>query len=186
MSGKCGSWSMMAMVPVMMGLKAMSGGKRQPGCGQPAKGDDCRMSAGHASRTESSRDIVDAAVSAGVFSRLVEAVTAAGLVETLKGSGPFTVFAPTDDAFAKLAPEVVEAVLKDPVQLKSMLTFHVVPGRYSAADLAGIDALRTVQGTPLKVDTQAGVKVGTAQVVKADVAVSNGVIHVIDSVLLPQ
>lgn len=131
-------------------------------------------------------DIVDTAVAAGSFKTLVTAVQAAGLVETLKGEGPFTVFAPTDEAFAKLPPGTLEALLKDKAKLQAVLTYHVVSGRVMAADVAGLSSAKTVQGQSLSIDTSKGVKVGTANVVKTDVLASNGVIHVIDSVLIPQ
>ncbi|MBL8620935.1 MAG: fasciclin domain-containing protein [Myxococcales bacterium] len=130
-------------------------------------------------------DIVDTAVGAGSFTTLVAAVQAAGLVDTLKGDGPFTVFAPTDEAFAKLPPGTVEALLKDKAKLTAILTYHVVPGRVTAADVAGLTTATTVQGGALAIDTSAGVKINDATVVKADVMASNGVIHVIDTVLLP-
>ena len=132
-------------------------------------------------------DIVDTAVAAGAFSTLVKAVQAAGLVETLKGPGPFTVFAPTDDAFAKLPAGTLDAVLADKAKLTAILTYHVVPGKVLAKDVVGLNgkSVKTVQGGMLKVDTTSGVKIGNATVVKADVETSNGVIHVIDAVLLP-
>jgi len=131
------------------------------------------------------KDLVETAVGAGTFNRLAEALTAADLVATLKGEGPFTVFAPADEAFAQLPAEQLDAALKDAALLRTILTGHVVPGRYRASDLKGIDSLRTVGGTPLKVDLSEGVRIGTAKVVQADVEASNGIIHVIDSVLLP-
>jgi uncharacterized surface protein with fasciclin (FAS1) repeats len=130
-------------------------------------------------------DIVDTAVAAGSFNTLVKAVQAAGLVETLKGTGPFTVFAPTDEAFAKLPPGALDALLKDKAKLQAVLTYHVVAGKVMAADVAGIKSAKTVQGQSLAIDTANGVKVGNAKVVKADIVASNGVIHVIDTVLLP-
>lgn len=137
----------------------------------------------------SMKDIVDTAVGAGKFSTLVAAVTAAGLVETLKGPGPFTVFAPTDEAFAKLSKGTVEDLLKpqNKAKLVAILTYHVLPSKVMAADIAGkkMDA-KTVQGTDIAVDAMAGVKVNGATVVTADVAASNGVIHIIDTVLMPK
>ena len=132
-------------------------------------------------------DIVDTAIAAGKFTTLVKAVQAAGLVDTLKGPGPFTVFAPTDEAFAKLPAGTLDAVLKDKAKLVAILTYHVVPGKVLAKDVMGLNgqSVKTVQGGMLKVDTTAGVKIGTAKVVQADVETSNGVIHIIDSVLLP-
>ncbi len=132
-------------------------------------------------------DIVDTAVAAGSFSTLVKAVQAAGLVETLKGAGPFTVFAPTDEAFAALPAGTLDAVLKDKAKLTSILTYHVVAGKVMAKDVVGLNGktAKTVQGGDLKIDTTSGVKIGGATVIKADVETSNGVIHVIDKVLLP-
>ena len=132
-------------------------------------------------------DIVDTAIAAGSFSTLVKAVQAAGLVETLKGPGPFTVFAPTDEAFAALPAGTLEAVLKDKSKLTAILTYHVVPGKVLAKDVVGLDGktVKTVQGGDLAVDAIDGVKIGGATVLNADVDASNGVIHVIDTVLLP-
>lgn len=131
-------------------------------------------------------DIVDTAVSAGSFQTLATALKAAGLVETLKGQGPFTVFAPTDEAFAKLPPGTLEALLKDKDKLTAILTYHVVPGKVTAADVVKLKSAKTVQGKSVAIDATAGVKVNDAKVVKADVDCSNGVIHVIDTVLLPK
>jgi uncharacterized surface protein with fasciclin (FAS1) repeats len=130
-------------------------------------------------------DIVDTAVTAGSFQTLAAALQAAGLVETLKGPGPFTVFAPTDEAFAKLPPGTVEALLQDPARLRAVLTYHVVPGAVTSADVASLRSATTVQGSDLAIDATSGVKVNGATVVKADVPASNGIIHVIDTVLLP-
>jgi uncharacterized surface protein with fasciclin (FAS1) repeats len=130
-------------------------------------------------------DIVDTAVNAGSFSTLVAAVKAAGLVETLKGAGPFTVFAPTDEAFAKLPEGTVEGLLKDLPKLKQILTYHVVAGKVMAADVVKLKSAKTVEGSEVKIDASKGVKVNDATVVTPDVAADNGVIHVIDSVLLP-
>lgn len=134
-------------------------------------------------------DIVDTAVSAGSFETLVAAVQAAGLVDTLKGEGPFTVFAPTDEAFAKLPEGTVEGLLKpeNKDQLVAVLTYHVVPGKVMSGDIAGkMMDVATVQGGKLKVDATDGVKVDNANVVTPDIETSNGVIHVIDAVVLPQ
>lgn len=131
-------------------------------------------------------DIVDTAVAAGQFETLVAAVKAAGLVDTLKGEGPFTVFAPTDEAFAKLPAGTVEALLKDKEKLAAILTYHVVAGKVMAKDVAGINKATTVQGSDLKINTDKGVMVNDAMVIKADVTASNGVIHIIDTVLIPQ
>jgi len=131
-------------------------------------------------------DIVDTAVSAGSFKTLAAALTAAGLIETLKGDGPFTVFAPTDEAFAKLPPGTVEALLKDKAKLTSILTYHVVSGDVKAADVVKLKSAKTVQGQTVMIDATNGVKINNAKVVKADIDCSNGVIHVIDTVLLPK
>ena len=130
-------------------------------------------------------DIVDTAVAAGSFKTLVAAVQAAGLVETLKGPGPFTVFAPTDEAFAKLPPGTVEALLADKAKLTAILTYHVVAGNVSSTAVAGMTEATTVNGATIKIDASSGVKINDATVITADVAASNGVIHVIDTVLLP-
>ncbi|GGC95205.1 fasciclin domain-containing protein [Halopseudomonas salina] len=131
------------------------------------------------------KDIVDTAVEAGSFTTLVAAVQAAGLVDTLKGEGPFTVFAPTDEAFAKIPAADLDALLADKEKLTAVLTYHVVPGKVMAADVAGLTSAETVQGSELKIDTSNGVMVDSATVVKTDIKASNGVIHVIDSVLMP-
>ena len=132
-------------------------------------------------------DIVDTAVAAGAFNTLVTAVKAAGLVDTLKGAGPFTVFAPTDEAFAKLPAGTLTAVLADKAKLTAILTYHVVAGKVMAKDVVGLNGktATTVQGSGLAIDTTNGVKVGAATVTKADIECSNGVIHVIDTVLIP-
>lgn len=134
------------------------------------------------------KDIVDTAVAAGSFGTLVAAVKAAGLVETLKGPGPFTVFAPTDEAFAALPAGTVEGLLKpeNKAQLASILTYHVVPGKVASGDIAGKSmAVKTVEGSTLQIDATNGVTVNGAKVVTADVMASNGVIHVIDQVVMP-
>ena len=135
-------------------------------------------------------DIVDTAVAAGSFKTLVAAIQAAGLVATLKGPGPFTVFAPTDAAFAALPAGTVEMLLKpeNKAKLVQILTYHVVPGRIMAADIAGKTATpKTVEGDTLAVNaTGAAVKVNQATVTKADIAADNGVIHVVDAVLMPK
>lgn len=130
--------------------------------------------------------IVDVAVADGNFKTLVAAVQAAGLVETLSGEGPFTVFAPTDEAFAKLPEGTVEALLADKEKLTSILTYHVVSGKVMAADVMGLESAMTVQGQELAIDTSDGVMINNAKVILADVPASNGVIHVIDTVLLPK
>lgn len=134
------------------------------------------------------KDIVDTAVGAGKFTTLVTAVKAAGLVDTLKGKGPFTVFAPTDEAFARLPAGTVEDLLKpeNKQKLTDILTYHVVAGKVMAADIAGKKSeAKTVQGQSVSIDATDGVKVAGAKVVTADVSASNGVIHIIDTVILP-
>lgn len=130
------------------------------------------------------KDIVDTAVAAGNFNTLVTAVKAAGLVETLKGKGPYTVFAPTDAAFAKIPKADLDALLKDKAKLTAVLTYHVVPAAVMAKDVKAGDA-PTVNGKPIKVTTDKGVMVNDAKVTATDIQASNGVIHVIDTVLMP-
>ena len=136
-------------------------------------------------------DIVDTAVAAGTFTTLVAAVTAAKLVDTLKGKGPFTVFAPNDEAFAKLPKGTVDGLLKDIPKLTAVLTYHVVAGKIPASDVVQHPNLTTLQGQDLKVDASKwhmhkNVKINDAQIVKADIGADNGVIHVIDKVLMPK
>jgi uncharacterized surface protein with fasciclin (FAS1) repeats len=131
------------------------------------------------------KDIVDTAVAAGSFKTLTAALQAAGLVDTLKGKGPFTVFAPTDEAFAKIPKADVDALLKDKAKLTAVLTYHVVPGTVMAKDVKA-GKVKTVQGGEITVTTMGGVKVNDANVTKTDITASNGVIHVIDSVLMPK
>lgn len=131
------------------------------------------------------KDIVDTAVQAGQFNTLATALQAAGLVETLKGPGPFTVFAPTDEAFAKIPKSDLDALLKDKAKLTAVLTYHVVPGKVMAKD-AKAGKVKTVQGSELTVATSGGVSVDAAKVVKTDITADNGVIHVIDSVVIPK
>ena len=131
------------------------------------------------------KDIVDTAVAAGSFKTLATALGAAGLVDTLKGKGPFTVFAPTDEAFAKIPKADLDALLKDKVKLTAVLTYHVVAGKVMAADVKA-GKVKTVQGSDLTVTTMGGVQVNGANVVKTDIVADNGVIHVIDSVVMPK
>ncbi len=137
---------------------------------------------------ESKPDIVEIAASAGSFNTLVAAVKAAGLVETLQGEGPFTLFAPTDEAFAKLPAGTVEDLLKpeNKERLQAILTYHVVPGRVMAEDVAGLSSATTVQGQSLRVSIENGTPmVDNAKIIQTDIDASNGVIHVIDSVVIP-
>jgi uncharacterized surface protein with fasciclin (FAS1) repeats len=131
------------------------------------------------------KDIVDTAISAGNFGTLVTAIKAAGLVDTLKGKGPFTVFAPTDEAFAKIPKANLDALLADKTKLSGVLTYHVVPGRVMAKDVKA-GSVKTVQGSALTISTKDGVMVDGAKVIKTDIVTDNGVIHVIDAVVMPK
>jgi uncharacterized surface protein with fasciclin (FAS1) repeats len=158
----------------------------------------CLEKCGHKFKLSSSHDeaiamgdIVDTAIQAGSFKTLVKAVQAAGLVETLKGKGPFTVFAPTDEAFAKLSKGIVDGLLKDAPKLQALLTYHIVPGKVMVADVVKLKSAKTVQGQNIKIDASKwhlhkNVKVNDANVVKTDIVTDNGVIHVIDKVILPK
>jgi uncharacterized surface protein with fasciclin (FAS1) repeats len=156
-----------------------------------APSESQRGSSTSATSTQPARSagtIVQVASNAGQFSTLVAAINAAGLTETLNGAGPFTVFAPTDAAFAKLPAGTVENLLmpENKAKLTALLTYHVVPGKVSSADLAGVTATpATVQGGTISVDASSGIKVGGAMVTSPDVAASNGTIHVIDTVMMP-
>jgi len=130
-------------------------------------------------------DIVDTAVGAGSFKTLATALGAAGLVDTLKGKGPYTVFAPNDAAFAKIPKADLDALLKDKAKLTAVLTYHVVPGKVMAADVKA-GKVKTVQGSELTITTSNGVMVNNAKVIKTDIVADNGVIHVIDTVLMPK
>ena len=131
------------------------------------------------------KDVVDTAVSAGTFTTLVTALKTAGLIETLKGTGPFTVFAPTDAAFAKLPADQLKALLADKAKLTAVLTYHVVPGVVMSKDVKP-GMVKTVQGTSINVTTTDGVKVNGAKVTAVDIVADNGVIHVIDTVIVPK
>lgn len=131
------------------------------------------------------KDIVETAVDAGSFKTLATALGSAGLVETLKGKGPFTVFAPTDEAFAKIPKADLEALLKDKAKLTAILTYHVVAGKVMAADVKA-GKVKTVQGADITVSTMNGVMVDKAKVIKTDIMADNGVIHVIDTVIMPK
>ena len=138
-----------------------------------------------ASVSAQAADIVDTAVAAGNFKTLVTALKAAGLVDTLKGPGPFTVFAPTDEAFAKIPKADLDKLLANKAKLKSVLTYHVVPGKVMSTDIKP-GKVKSVQGAQLTISTAGGVMVDKAKVVAADVAADNGVIHAIDTVLMPK
>lgn len=130
-------------------------------------------------------DIIDTAVNAGSFNTLVAAVEAAGLIDTLKGPGPFTIFAPTDDAFAKLPEGTIESLLNDIPQLTKILTYHVVTDKVMSADAVNLNSVSTVEGSALSIDASSGIRVNGTMVVTPDVEADNGIIHVIDSVLIP-
>lgn len=147
------------------------------------------LSISAATATGKKADIVQTAVEAGSFNTLVTAVKAAGLAETLQGPGPFTVFAPTDEAFARLPAGTVENLLKPENRSKliAILTYHVVPGKVMSSDIAGKKAMaKSVEGGGIDIDATSGVRVENAKVVKADIEASNGVIHVIDTVIMPK
>jgi uncharacterized surface protein with fasciclin (FAS1) repeats len=173
-----------ALVTVAFALAACGGG--ESGTGMPAAQDPTTAgSVGTAAKT----DIVDTAAGAGSFNTLLTAVKAADLESTLRGTGPFTVFAPTDEAFAKLPAGTVESLLKpeNKEKLKAILTYHVVSGNVGSAQAVKLTSAKTVSGKELKLDASSGsLRVGKANVVKADIPATNGVIHVIDTVLLPE
>lgn len=156
---------------------------------EPAEADKAQADSPEAEATpqapEADKNIVEVAVAAGSFETLATALEAAGLVETLQGEGPFTVFAPTDAAFAALPEGALDELLANPEKLKAVLLLHVVDGKVTANDVAGISEAKALSGGTLAIDTSDGVKVGNATVTQADVMASNGVIHVIDTVLLP-
>lgn len=131
-------------------------------------------------------DIVDTAAAAGSFETLLTAAKAAGLVDALKSEGPLTVFAPTDEAFAKLPEGTIPALLNDKEKLATILKYHVVSGKVTAADVVKLDSAETLAGKEVKISTEGGVMINNAKVIKADIMTSNGVIHVIDTVLIPE
>jgi uncharacterized surface protein with fasciclin (FAS1) repeats len=145
-----------------------------------------RACASSAADQKKPKDLIDTAVAAGSFKTLAAALEAGGLIEALRAEGPFTVFAPTDEAFAKLPEGAVESLLKDKDKLRAVLTYHVVAGKVLAKDVVKLETAKTLQGQTVRIDAKDGVKINAAKVVKADVPASNGVIHVIDSVLIPQ
>jgi uncharacterized surface protein with fasciclin (FAS1) repeats len=158
----------------VVGLVACGGGNSA----EPAK-------AGTTADALAAKDIVDTATSAGAFGTLVNALNTADFADTLKSPGPFTVFAPTDDAFAKLPQDQLDALMRDKEKLRTVLAYHVLYGKIFARDLNGMTSATTLAGPTVSIDTSAGLKIGGANVVQPDVAASNGVIHVIDAVLLP-
>lgn len=149
--------------------------------------EDLWVQADVAQSQPATRNIVETAVAAGTFKTLVKAVEAAGLVQTLSGPGPFTVFAPTDEAFAKLPAGTLDALLRDRQKLTAILTYHVVAGRVLAADVTKMSSARTVNGQAVTITVKDGaVMVDNARVIRTDILASNGVIHVIDAVILPK
>jgi len=137
-------------------------------------------------KSQAPKDIVDTATAAGEFATLLKAVEAADLVQTLKGDGPYTVFAPTDAAFAKVPADTMENLLADKDSLVAVLTYHVVPGRVAAADVIELSSAKTLQGQSVRIVSSDGVAINDAKVVAADIEASNGIIHVIDTVLMPE
>lgn len=171
-------------------VAAMSSTSFAGSCGSGSHSHDDKSKATTASAVsksyDKSADIVETAISAENFTTLVAAVKAAGLVEALKGDGPFTVFAPTDEAFAALPEGTVEALLKDTEKLTAILTYHVVPGIVKAEDVVKVDKAETLQGQSVMVKVSDGkVMIDNANVIKTDIMASNGVIHVIDAVIMP-
>jgi uncharacterized surface protein with fasciclin (FAS1) repeats len=169
------------------GYNRTAGNSRQYGKASSYRVGHHEMS-NHATKAEpatAKQDIIDTAINAGNFGTLVTAIQAAGLVDTLKGEGPFTVFAPTDDAFAKIPKDKLAALLADKDALTQVLTYHVVPGAVSSSEVSKLDSAKTVQGSSVTIDAADGVKIDNANVVVADIVTSNGVIHVIDTVIIP-
>jgi uncharacterized surface protein with fasciclin (FAS1) repeats len=156
-----------------------------PGDRAAARAYPAGMGYGYSDRSDAQTDIVGTASAAGSFDTLVSAVKVANLVDTLKGEGPFTVFAPTDAAFAKLPRAQLEALLADKDALTKVLTYHVIQGRVEAADVVKLSSVETIEGQPVKIHVGESVMVNNAKVVKTDISTSNGVIHVIDTVMLP-
>ena len=143
------------------------------------------MAGHHNEKMASSKDIVDTAIDAKSFSTLLTAVKQAGLVDALKGDGPYTLFAPTDAAFAKIPKDKLQALLKNKEALTSVLTYHVIPANVTAGQVVNLTSAKTLQGQSISIDTSNGVKIDNANVIKTDIVASNGVIHVIDEVIMP-
>jgi uncharacterized surface protein with fasciclin (FAS1) repeats len=173
--------------PTLM-LMALMGALAMGGCGGETPPANSAASTTSTASPQAGADIVDTAVAAGQFTTLVAALKAAGLVDTLKGPGPFTVFAPTDDAFKKLPAGTLDSLLKpeNKAKLVAILTYHVVAGNVTAADASKLTSAKTVEGADIKITASGGaVMIDGAKVIKADIACKNGVIHVIDAVMLP-
>lgn len=179
-----------SIVAVVAGMLAVIGASEMCGAGNCAKSKTVAVAYHKAepkAKAEKPKDIVDTAVAAGTFKILAKALTEAELVEALKGEGPFTVFAPTDEAFEKLPEGTLEAVLKDKEKLVAILKYHVVAGKVMAKDVVKLEEAETLlKDAKVKIDTKDGVKINDAKVVKADIECTNGVIHVIDTVLIPE
>lgn len=156
----------------------------KPAYKQPVKKETAVESSDSAA-AEASANIIDTAASAGSFNTLIDVLNAAGLAETLQGIGPFTVFAPSDEAFAKIPESIREALIADKEALAELLTYHVISGEVTAADVATLTSAETIQGSSISIDTSSGVKLDGASVVTADIRASNGIIHIIDTVLIP-
>jgi uncharacterized surface protein with fasciclin (FAS1) repeats len=156
----------------------------RPAYKQPSEQDPARDAAASAP-TQASVNIIETATSAGSFNTLLDALDTAGLVETLQGTGPFTVFAPSDEAFAKIPDSIRTAIIADKDALTELLTYHVIAGEVTAADVASLTSAETAQGSTITIDTSDGVKVDGARVVTTDIRASNGIIHVIDTVMIP-
>ena len=157
----------------------------RPAYKQPANKKQQSVDSPESTASETSGNIIDTATSAGSFSSLINALNASGLSETLQGTGPFTVFAPSDRAFAKIPESIRAAILADKEALTELLTYHVIAGEVNAAAIERLSSAETVQGSTLSIDTSNGIKVDGANVVAADIRASNGIIHVIDTVLIP-
>ena len=152
---------------------------------QPALKNVTAVDSSESTASETPGNIIDTATSAGSFSSLIDALNASGLSETLQGTGPFTVFAPSDKAFAKIPESIRAAIIADEEALRELLTYHVISGEVTAADVARLTSAETVQGSTISIDTSDGIKVDGASVLAADIRASNGIIHVIDTVLIP-
>ncbi len=181
-----------ASLALAMGCSKKDDTKKKPAAAKPnpeAKNPEAKKPEAkkpEAKKPAASKDIVDTAAAAGSFKTLLKAAEVAGLVDALKGKGPLTVFAPTDEAFKKLGDKTIAAVLKDKAKLAAILKHHVVAGKVMAKDAAGLKEAKMLGGKTLAIDSSDGVKIGDAKVVKADIVASNGVIHVIDTVLIPK
>lgn len=175
-----------ASAAVALGFALSQPAQAGEGCGSSHAKETKAQAAAMKTDGQSNASIVDVAVRAGTFQNLVAAVKAAGLEETLRGKGPFTIFAPTDEAFAKLPKGTLEALLKDKEKLAQILTYHVLPGRLASTDVLKLTEAKTVQGQKVTIQAGEAPRVNEARILATDVAANNGVIHVIDSVILPQ